>query len=85
MNRIILNKEVKVEADKAIITEKIETTLDRNQLESKLRDISMRKTYIVNQNKMLINEFNNLIDEEEELKNLISQLDMNEIEVIGDV
>ena len=43
MNKEILNKNVVIENNLVVITENIKTTMDRNQLESKLRDIQMQK------------------------------------------
>ena len=83
MNRTILSKDVKIEDNKVIITEEIETKLDQSQLELKLRDIQLRKARAKEQNTRLINEYNGLANEETELKELIAQLkDKEDIEKI---
>ena len=78
MNKTVLNKDVRIENDMAIIREETETKLDRQQLEMKLRDVQMRKLSLQDQNKRLITEYNQLAQEENEINNLISQLATNE-------
>ena len=74
MNKTVLNKDVRIENDMAIIREETETKLDRQQLEMKLRDIQMRKSNLQDQNKRLVAEYNQLVEEEKEINTLISQL-----------
>lgn len=74
MNKTVLSKDVRIENDMAIIREETETKLDRQQLEMKLRDVQMRKSNLQDQNKRLIAEYNQLVTEESEVNNLISQL-----------
>lgn len=74
MNKIVLSKDVRIENDMAIITESTETKLDKQQLDMKLRDVQMRKSNLQDQNKRLITEYNQLVEEEKEINALISQL-----------
>lgn len=81
--RTVLNKEVIVENEVATIIEKTEVKYDRNQLEMQLRDIQMRKQNIKDQNKRLVSDFNDILELETEIKNLITQLENDDnIEVI---
>ena len=74
MNKIVLSKDVRIENDMAIITESTETKLDKQQLDMKLRDVQMRKSNLQDQNKRLVTEYNQLVEEEKEINALISQL-----------
>lgn len=74
MNKTVLSKDVRIENDMAIIREETETKLDRQQLDMKLRDVQMRKSNLQDQNKRLITEYNQLVEEEKEINALISQL-----------
>ncbi len=81
--KTVLNKEVIVENEVATIIETTEVKYDRNQLEMQLRDIQMRKQNIKDQNKRLVSEFNEVLELETEIKNLIAQLENDDnIEVI---
>lgn len=77
MNRVVLNKDVKIENKEVVITENVETRLDRAQLELKLRDIGMQKARLKEQNAKVVSDFNKLLEEEVELEGLIGQLDVN--------
>lgn len=79
MDKKILNKDISIENNLVIITEQIETKLNRNQLELKLRDLQMQKSRLQEQNSRLVSDYNKLIDEENEVKDLISQLSTNEV------
>lgn len=81
-NKKILSKDVRIEEDMAIITESTETKLNRQQLDMRLRDVQMRKLNLQDQNKRIVKEYNQLANEETEIKNLISQLTNNDIEEI---
>lgn len=83
MNKKVISKDVVIENDKAIVTEKIESIMDSNTIELKLRELNMRKIQIKEQNKKLVEQYNNLSDEENELKALLSELTpIENIEVI---
>ena len=78
MNITVLNKDIRIENNKVVITENVETTMDKNQLEFKLRDLQMKKSRLQDQNVRLVTEYNELIIEETETNNLISQLTTND-------
>lgn len=83
MNKTVLSKDVKVEENKVVITESVETRLDENQLEMKLRDVQMQKLRAKEQNIRLVTEYNGLLEEEKELNQLILQLNASDgVEVI---
>ena len=83
MSRTILNKEISIKDNKAVITENIKTVMDRNQLEVRLRELSMQKAQVQNQNQRLVQQYNDLVEAEREIQDLISQLDAaSKIEVI---
>ena len=83
MNKTVLNKDVKIEDNKVVITESIETIMDRSQLEMKLRDVQMQKLRAREQNARLVAEYNGLLEEEGELDQLILQLNIDDgVEVI---
>jgi hypothetical protein len=83
MNKKVISKDVVIENDKAIVTEKIESIMDSNTIELKLRELNMRKIQIKEQNKKLVEQYNKLSDEENELKALLSELTpIENIEVI---
>ena len=75
MNSKVLSKDIRVENNKIVITENVETKLDINNLYEKLTGIQMYKEKILKQNKNLIEDYKSLVREEEELNNQISQLD----------
>ena len=75
MNSKVLSKDIRVENNKIVITENVETKLDINNLYEKLTGIQMYKEKILNQNKNLIEDYKRLVREEEELNNQISKLD----------
>lgn len=79
MNKTVLSKDVKVEENKVVITESVETRMDENQLEMKLRDLQMQKLRIKEQNIRLVTEYNGLLDEEKEINQLISQLNTGDV------
>lgn len=71
MSRKILNKNIEVIDNMAIITEKIETTLDRRQLESKLEQLRRHKSRIEDQIERLSGELGGLGLEEQEILELL--------------
>ena len=71
MSRKVLNKNIEVIDNKAIITEKIETTLDRRQLESKLEQLRRHKSRIEDQIERLSGELGGLGLEEQEILELL--------------
>ena len=75
MNSKVLSKDIRVENNKIVITENVETKLDINNLYEKLTGIQMYKEKILNQNKNRIEDYKRLVREEEELNNQISKLD----------
>lgn len=79
MNKIVLSKDVKVEENKVVITESVETRLDENQLEMKLRDVQMQKLRAKEQNTRLVAEYNGLLEEEKEINSLILQLTTGDV------
>lgn len=74
MYKTILNKDISIRDDLVIITEEMETRLDRNQLEMNLRDIQIQKSRLQEQNARIVEDYNRLMNEEIEIKDLISQL-----------
>ena len=77
-NRKVLTKDVQVIENKVVITESVETRMDQSQLESKLRDIQVQKTRVRDQNIRIVEEYNKLVNDELETKDLITQLNANE-------
>ena len=71
MSRKVLNKNIEVIDNKAIITEKIETTLDRRQLESKLEQLRRHKSRVEDQIERLSGELGGLGLEEQEILELL--------------
>ena len=78
MDKKILNKDISIENNLVIITEQIETKLNRNQLELKLRDLQMQKSRLQEQNSRIVGDYNRLSLEEVEINDLISQLNGND-------
>ena len=74
----VLSKEVLVENDMVVITEQIETTMDINQLEQKLRNVQMQKSSLLDQNARIVIQFNKYTDEENDILDLLSQLNVDE-------
>ena len=74
----VLNKEVIIEGGKVIIREEIEKILTKEDLDFELRDIQMQRSRLQDQNSRIISDYNKLVDEEGEIKELISQLTTNE-------
>ena len=79
MNKTVLSKDVKVEENKVVITESVETRMDENQLEMKLRDLQMQKLRIKEQNVRLVAEYSGLLEEESEINQLILQLNTGDV------
>lgn len=83
MNKRMLDKTTRVEDNLVIITEKTETKLNEEQLEHKLRDVRMQKLRIKEQNARLVEDYNKLLEEENEINELMLQLGENDgVEVI---
>lgn len=83
MNTKVLSKDVTVEENEVVITESVETRMDENQLEMKLRDVQMQKLRTKEQNNRLVAEYNSLLEEESDLNQLILQLNTGDgVEVI---
>ena len=78
MDKIILNRETRVEDNVVVIKEETETKLTKERLEMRLRDLDVRKQRLKDQNKRIIEEFEELKKEELETKELIKQLDSEE-------
>ncbi len=74
----VLSKEVLVENDMVVITEQIETTMDINQLEQKLRNVQMQKSSLLDQNARIVIQYNKYTDEENDILGLLSQLNVGE-------
>ena len=70
----VLSKEVTVENDRVVITEQVETTMDINQLEQKLRNIQMQKSSLLDQNARIVIQYNKYTEEENDVLDLLSQL-----------
>ena len=75
MSRKVLNKNIEVIDNKAIITEKIETTLDRRQLESKLEQLRRHKSRVEDQIERLSGELGELGLEEQEMLELLEVIE----------
>lgn len=74
----VLSKEILVENDVVVITEQIETTMDINQLEQKLRNVQMQKSSLLDQNARIVVQYNKYTDEENDILDLLSQLNVVE-------
>lgn len=74
MNITVLNKEIRIENELVIIEENIETKLDKQQIEHKIRNIEAQKIRLKEQNTRIVEEYNKLIEEESELQGLLEQL-----------
>ncbi len=77
-NRKVLTKDVQVIENKVVITESVETRMNHNQLELKLRDVNMQKIRVKEQNNRLVEDYNKLLQEEVELNGLIDQLNVGD-------
>lgn len=78
MERNVLSKDVRIENNKVIISENTETVLDKSQVESKLRDVQVRKSRLAEQNQRLVDEYRQMESEESELNGILQQLLSNE-------
>lgn len=67
-NKTVLNKDVQIEDSMVVVTETIKTNLYKEEIEMMLRDIDKQKDYIKTQNQRLIDEYNKLLEKEDELK-----------------
>lgn len=82
-NKTVLNKDVQIEDSMVVITETIKTNLYREEIEMMLRDIDKQKDYIKTQNQRLIDEYNELLEKEDELKMYLDSIKPGiDIEVI---
>lgn len=82
-NKIVLNKDVQIEDSMVVITETIKTNLYREEIEMMLRDVDKQKDYIKTQNQRLIDEYNELLEKEDELKMYLDSIKPDiDIEVI---
>lgn len=82
-NKTVLNKDVQIEDSMVVITETIKTNLYREEIEMMLRDIDKQKDYIKIQNQRLIDEYNELLEKEDELKMYLDSIKPGtDIEVI---
>ena len=74
----VISKDVIVENDRVVITEQVETTLDISQLEQKLRNVQMQKSSLLDQNARIVVQYNKYTDEENDILDLLSQLNVGE-------
>lgn len=74
VDKKVLNREVKIEDNTVVIIENTETKLTKHQLEMQLRDIQFQKEKLKEQNQRIINDYNQLVEKEIEINNLIAQL-----------
>lgn len=78
MNQLVLNKDVVLESDKVVITEQIQTNYTKQQIEDRLMIIQRNKTRIMNENAMLVEEYNKLLEQEVEFKGYLAELSINQ-------
>ena len=82
-NKTVLNKDVQIEDSMVVVTETIKTNLYKEEIETMLRDIDKQKDYIKIQNQRLIDEYNELLEKEDELKMYLDSIKPGlDIEVI---
>lgn len=82
-NKTVLNKDVQIEDSMVVVTETIKTNLYREEIEMMLRDVYNQKDYIKTQNQRLIDEYNKLLEKEDELKMYLDSIKPGtDIEVI---
>lgn len=76
MNIKTLNRDVRIDEETVVITENVETTLTKMQLEGILQGIQYEKDGIMNQNNMLIAKYEELTLQEAEYRDCLASLNV---------
>jgi hypothetical protein len=76
----ITNRDFTIEDDEIIITEQINEKFNKNDISSSLLDIVRQKRRLKYRNNRLIEEYNKLIAEENELNNIMAELGIDKLD-----
>ena len=69
----VLNRKVEKQDDKVIVTESVEKIYNREELIVQLANIQMEKTYTISQSKKLKEEYDKLVQKENDIKAMLQE------------
>jgi len=69
----VLNRKVEKQDDKVIVTESVEKIYNREELIVQLTNIQMEKTYTISQSKKLKEEYDKLVQKENDIKAMLQE------------
>lgn len=76
-------KDYRIKNGKVLITEVNEVTLDSMDIEMQLQAIAKEKLRLMEQNRAIVDRYNGLVVEENNLKNLIFDIGASTMEIIN--
>ena len=78
----VLNRKVEKQDDKVIVTESVEKIYNREELIVQLTNIQMEKTYTISQSKKLKEEYDKLVQKENDIKAMLQEFKDDKFEEI---